>query len=152
LKRRVVFNDEIDSETETGSQDVNESQQEEDKEEATAARAGEEAEYNATEKVLQDVKDTWGNQRTQVCSKLLFLCLTQVLLICFLFVEVMHDQTVFHQKNPSMMIVLTRFLCAAFLHVQLADEIKQGFDLMKFANNHHWLFRHWGTAFVIGFL
>ena len=113
---------------------------------------GKNTEYNATEKVLQDVKDTWGNKRTLVCAKLLFLCLTQVLLICFLTLEVLNDDEMFKQANPSPIIVTTRFLCAAFLHVQLAGEIKQGFNLMKFANNHYWLFRYWGTAFVIGFL
>jgi len=98
------------------------------------------------------VKDTWGHQRTQVLAKLLFLCLTQTFLIGFLFVEVWNDEDVFHQADPSPIVVLTRFLCASFLHVQLSDEIKQGFELMKFANNHPWLFRRWGTAFVIGFL
>ena len=42
-------------------------------------------------------------------------------------------------------------MCAIFLHVILDSEIKQGFAMMKFANNHWWLFTNWIFAYLTGF-
>lgn len=38
------------------------------------------------------------------------------------------------------------------LHLQLQDEIKQGLEIMKFANNHHEVFCNWWIPFFLGFL
>ena len=56
-------------------------------------------------------------------------------------------------EYPSdMFLVLARFLCAMFLHVSMADEAKQGFNMMKYAMNHMWKFKSWKMAFMIGFV
>ena len=34
----------------------------------------------------------------------------------------------------------------------MTDEIKQGFEMMKFSNNHPWLFESWVSAFCVGLL
>ena len=47
--------------------------------------------------------------------------------------------------------VICRFLCAIYLHIELADELNQGFLLMKYALNHPWKFASWYNAFFIGF-
>jgi len=47
--------------------------------------------------------------------------------------------------------VIARFLCAVFLHVILTEDIKQGFNKMKYANNHWWKFRDWFSAYKVGF-
>ena len=47
---------------------------------------------------------------------------------------------------------MVRLMCAIFLHVILNAEIKQGFAMMKFANNHWWLFDSWMIAYVTGFV
>ena len=48
-------------------------------------------------------------------------------------------------------IVLCRWLCAIFLHINLADELDQAFNLMKYAMNHTWKFELWYAAFFVGF-
>ena len=57
-------------------------------------------------------------------------------------------------KTPpaNMGIVLIRFLCAVFMHITLIGEFEQGMKMMKFANNHWWLFRTWWLAFLVGFV
>ena len=50
------------------------------------------------------------------------------------------------------LIVLTRFECASVLHMILITETKQGFQLMKYANNHWWKFDSWSKAFWLGFI
>ena len=47
--------------------------------------------------------------------------------------------------------MLCRFLCVIFLHISLADELSQGFKMMKYANNHSWKFHSWWNAYLVGF-
>ena len=58
----------------------------------------------------------------------------------------------FKEFPASIDITVVRFLCAVFLHITLNGENKQGLDMMKFANNHPWLFRNWSQAYLIGFM
>lgn len=51
----------------------------------------------------------------------------------------------------SSIIPICRFLCAIFLHIYLADELEQGFLLMKYPMNHAYKFDSWFSAFLIGF-
>ena len=51
----------------------------------------------------------------------------------------------------SMQVVIARLICGVFLHVILTSEVKQGLAIMKFSNNHWWLFDSWSAAFIIGF-
>ena len=56
------------------------------------------------------------------------------------------------KKPPSgIKLVLTRFICATFLHMSLCDEIRQGFNMMKYAQNHPWKFHSWSSAWFVGF-
>ena len=57
----------------------------------------------------------------------------------------------FEEFPESSGITIVRFLCAVFLHITLCGETKQGLNMMKYANNHPWLFRSWKTAYMIGF-
>ena len=53
---------------------------------------------------------------------------------------------------PNGLTVLTRFVCASVLHMILLTETKQGFQLMKYANNHWWKFESWSKAYWLGFI
>lgn len=106
------------------------------------------------ERDLNLVKKTWDAQRDLVVSKYRFLYATQLMLLWFLCYECATNddmQAAFVAPPASTNIVLARFLCAVFLHITLANEIKQGFAMMKFANNHWWLFRSWTGAYMVGF-
>lgn len=74
------------------------------------------------------------------------MVIAQVLLLIFLGYETCtsEDMTDAFKTAPnSATIVLARFLCAVFLHIILTNEIKQGFAMMKYANNHWWKFDQW---------
>ncbi len=74
------------------------------------------------------------------------MVIAQVLLLVFLGYETCTDEEMvekFKTAPTSASIVLARFLCAVFLHIILTDEIKQGFKMMKYANNHWWKFDAW---------
>ena len=82
---------------------------------------------------------------------LLIMC--QVLLIVFIFKEAVNEEEMiaaYKEYPKNMEIVLARFLCAIFLHISMADELKQAFTMMKYALNHMWKFRSWKAAFFIG--
>ena len=49
-----------------------------------------------------------------------------------------------------MQSVLVRFLCATFVHINLAKELLQSFLIMKFALNHKWKFKQWRYAYFVG--
>ena len=88
-----------------------------------------------------------------ITGKFRFLILCQLLLLWFLGLEAVTNEDMvaaFKEEPASMPIVIARFLCAVFLHISLTDETKQGFSLMKFANNHPWKFRSWSQAYMIG--
>ena len=38
------------------------------------------------------------------------------------------------------------------MHITLGDELKQGFDFMKYAMNHAWKFHNWQMAYRIGLM
>ena len=38
------------------------------------------------------------------------------------------------------------------MHITLGDELKQGFDFMKYAMNHPWKFFNWQRAYRIGLM
>ncbi len=74
------------------------------------------------------------------------MVIAQVLLLVFLGHETCTNEDMtdaFKTAPDSATIVLARFLCAVFLHIILTDEIKQGFAMMKYANNHWWKFDYW---------
>jgi len=51
-----------------------------------------------------------------------------------------------------MYVVISRFICCVTLHMALGDELKQGFDCMKYALNHPWRFSNWRLAFTAGLM
>lgn len=88
-----------------------------------------------------------------ITGKFRFLILCQLLLLWFLGIEAVTNEDMvaaFKEQPASVQIVIARFLCAVFLHISLTDETKQGFALMKYANNHPWKFRDWSQAYSIG--
>lgn len=93
--------------------------------------------------------------RDLAATKWLFLTVAQLVLLTFLGYETLtSDETIQAFKEPptSSSIVLTRLVCAVFLHIILASEVKQGFNMMKYANNHWWLFDSWSAAYVTGLM
>ena len=49
-------------------------------------------------------------------------------------------------------IVVTRFICAIFLHFYVSSEQTQALNMMNFAQNHTKKFNLWKFAFLIGFM
>ena len=87
-------------------------------------------------------------------GKLYFLVSCQLILLMALGHEQFTNEeySMAYKDMPSSpAIVIARFMCAIFLHVSLADEINQSFQLMKYATNHHWKFYSWFNAFLVGF-
>ena len=77
------------------------------------------------------------------------------MLLWFLMVETITSEDMivaFKEMPESTNITLCRFLCAVFLHITLVPELLQGLNMMKFANNHWWMFRSWRRAYCIGMM
>lgn len=69
-------------------------------------------------------------------GKARFLFLVQMLLVFFMGRETVYLEEMIEMfKKPpvSLELVLTRFMCAIFLHISLSNELKQSFMLMKYA-------------------
>ncbi len=82
------------------------------------------------------------------------MAIAQALLLAFLGYETCTSEDMidkFKEFPPHVTIVLARFLCAVILRIILTDETKQGFNMMKYANNHWWKFDDWFGAYMIGF-
>jgi hypothetical protein len=47
-------------------------------------------------------------------------------------------------------VVISRWICALFLHLSLNDEVENAFRMMKYSMNHPWKFDSWYTAFRCG--
>ena len=100
-------------------------------------------------------KASFRNTRSNATGMLFFIVLTQLLIITFLFLEVFNDpfSRGAHIERPrDLQVVLTRFICAIFLHLTIVDGLSESFRMMKFAMNHHWRFKNWVAAFFVGFL
>lgn len=92
--------------------------------------------------------------RDKAQAKSRFLISAQFLLLSFLVYEACtsDEMTADFKVTPhNATTVIARFLCAVFLHIILTDDIKQGFQKMKYANNHWWKFRDWSSAYKVGF-
>ena len=112
-----------------------------------------EAEDFYTKQRLDKFYKNYAADRGYNTGKYRFLLICQILLLWFLGAETMTNEDMiagFEQPAESMRIVLARFLCAVILHITLTDEIKQGFNCMKYALSHHYKFRDWTQAYWIG--
>ena len=81
------------------------------------------------------------------------MVLAQLILLAFLTNETYTDEETIEQfatPTTNVHIVLARFVAAVFLHYILTEETKQGFAIMKFANNHWWKFDNWFAAYFVG--
>lgn len=106
------------------------------------------------DRMVANLKKSYKADRDQSTSKWRFLILAQVMIITYLGVETFtasYMTAEFKVSPESSGTVITRFLCAVFLHIILIDEIKQGFQKMKYANNHWWKFSCWWRAYFTGF-
>ena len=56
----------------------------------------------------------------------------------------------FSEPPPGIIVVLSRWICALFLHVAMKDEADLGFKIMKYSINHPWKFHNWWSAFSVG--
>ena len=88
-------------------------------------------------------------------SRFRFLILSQLTMTCFLYAQVFNPQNdgednTFHQPPPGLTVVLSRWICALFLHISQSDEVEVSFKIMKYSINHPWKFTHWWGAFNVG--
>ena len=113
---------------------------------------GHQQEYNKWK--VNDFKNRFGSARKSMCGKMLLLFLIQGFLIVIMMHEALNsDKTwaMIIQPPASIQLVLTRFLCAIFLHISQVGELRQGLDIMKYAQNHTWKFHNWAGAWFVGF-
>lgn len=83
------------------------------------------------------------------------MCWIVSVLICFyLLKELFNEENINNLKQyPNKTeVIVTRFICGLVLHMNLQEEIKAGFNYMKFALNHHYRFSNYKNAFFAGFL
>ena len=91
-------------------------------------------------------------KRIDVTSNCTLLLLAQLILLCYMLIETTEDEMMEAMQEPSQNIknVVARFACAFIMHITLTDEAKQGLNMMKNAVNHHWKFRSWRRAYMVG--
>ena len=88
-------------------------------------------------------------------SRFRFLVLCQISMAVFLYYQIFNPSIAtagsFDEPPPSIIVVLSRWICALFLHVAMKDEADLGFKIMKYSINHPWKFDNWWSAFMVGF-
>lgn len=88
-------------------------------------------------------------------SRFRFMVFSQITMGAFLYYEVFHPTIAtagsFSDPPPGIIVVLSRWICALFLHVAMKDEADLGFKIMKYSMNHPWKFHNWWMAFMVGF-
>jgi len=47
--------------------------------------------------------------------------------------------------------VVVRFVCASIMHIMFWGKVKQGMDVMKYANNHEDVLKPWSLVYLIAF-
>ena len=87
-------------------------------------------------------------------SRFRFLILSQIAMALFLYYQVFNPSIEtagsFKSTPPEVIVVLSRWICALFLHISLRSEADVGFLIMKFSINHPWKFHNWWSAFSVG--
>ena len=87
-------------------------------------------------------------------SRFRFLVISQVSMSVFLYYQVFNPSVLtagsFDEPPPEVIVVLSRWICALFLHISLKDEADIGFKIMKYTINHPWKFNDWWSAFCVG--
>ena len=93
------------------------------------------------------------NRREQHDWQKRFLVFCQILLVWLLgrgaYASFMDGD--YTEPPKDIWIVYCRLFCAVVLHITLSDELRQSFELMKYALNHPWKFWSWSSAFFVGF-
>ena len=90
-------------------------------------------------------------------NKFLILIFSQLGLVTFLWLwtsnphEESRDES-FNTPPPSIVVVISRFICGLFLHISQEDEAKAAFKMMKYVTNHPWKFANWKFAFFTNFV
>ena len=46
--------------------------------------------------------------------------------------------------------MLSRWICALYLHISQSEEVETAFQMMKYTLNHPWKFENWWAAFNVG--
>ena len=87
-------------------------------------------------------------------SRFRFLIISQVSMAAFLYYQVFNPSVEtagsFDEPPPEIIVVISRWICALFLHMSLKDEADMGFKIMKYSINHPWKFKNWLSAFRVG--
>ena len=149
MKRKAILRDCEDSDYEEGEA-VKESDDKVDKGDKASDNGSEQEE---DEEPIDVWRTMFFQNRTDITGKLCFLVLCQILLILFLFKEALTNVDMvdaLKTQPDGVSIVLCRFLCGIFLHINLSDELEQAMSLMKYSMNHPWKFRKWWAAYLVG--
>ena len=90
--------------------------------------------------------------RMSVLRRFRFLILSQLSMTSFLYYQVFnpHSDKSFKTLPPNLTVVLSRWICALFLHIGQAGEVETAFNIMKYSLNHPWKFTSWWGAFNVG--
>ena len=96
-------------------------------------------------------KKRFNAARNSMLNKFVFLIISQMCLITFLWIYVFNDSS-FKTPENDIAVVISRFICGFFLHISQEDEIKAAFKMMKYTTNHPWKFEHWFVAFLTNFM
>ena len=87
-------------------------------------------------------------------SRYRFLVLSQMTMAVFLYYQVYNPSIeaagAFDEPPPEVIVVLSRWICALFLHISMKDEADLGQKIMKYSINHPWKFHNWLSAFCVG--
>ena len=54
------------------------------------------------------------------------------------------------RELPTILMAFCRAFLSIILHLVIDKDIRQGLDLMKYANNHPWKFDRWWDAYSMG--
>ena len=105
------------------------------------------------QKVQQFRRKLDANRRSMM-SRFRFLIISQVAMAVFLYYQVFNPSVAsagsFDQPPPDLIVVLSRWICALFLHISMKDEADLGLKIMKYSINHPWKFNDWVSAFCVG--
>lgn len=97
--------------------------------------------------------ETLEQKRAIFKAKYFFLLACQLILIFLLVNYNFTDDDMipkFKEMPENELLVVVRFLCTIILHINLAGELHQSFNLMRYTTNHAYKFERWGFAFSIG--
>ena len=107
---------------------------------------------------IQNLISGHSIQRADYVAQVIFVWITQMMLCVILtyemYINSIDDSNALCEYPTGFWVIISRFLCAIVLHMQLSGELGQALDKMKFALNHSYLFKPghgYAVAYMSGF-